>query len=447
MKKVVFTLLAVFLCTFLSSCTIFTNLDANALMSPPKSDEDNQAIHTLMEQEGSALTFVYPKNGDYRSAIIVRDEENAPFKYSVGFSANPSGGINLKFMVKQEDDWEIIFSVDNLATQVDRVYFGDMNGDSVEEIIVGWGSPQSLTATLSIFSFLDGKVLEYPLSENYNEIALTDFNSDNVYELFSATIFTPSQQEEGKNKEALGKLYTLNDNTLVQAYSVELTNSVTRYSQTLFGNLDDDNTKGLVIDGVKADNSMITQVIVIDDATDTMQNPLLDKYPQANFFQRPPTLPFACRDINDDTLIEFPLTDIQSDYETSQNLESYNYSVSWISYDDIARQSEPVLSTIINLDAFYYISVPSEFPYEVMCAYDTQTPHKLNFYYSDFSNGAIPIFTIDYFSTHEWEEYKDTLLSDYTILLETENDMIYVGNLQSTYPMVEDIMLSLKLVS
>ncbi len=447
MKKAVLLLVLIISCTLLSSCTVFTNLDANALMSPPKSDEDSQAIHALMENEGSALTFIYPKNGDYRSAIIVREGEEAGFNYSVGFSANPTGGINLKFMLKQNDEWEVIHSVDNLATQVDRVFFGDMNGDGMEEIIVGWGSPQSLTATLSIFSFLDGNVLEYPVSENYNEIALTDFNDDNVFELFSATIFTPAQGDEGKDKEAIGKLYTLDDNVLMQSYSVDLTSAVTRYSNTLFGNLDSDGKKGLVLDGVRADNSMITQLIVIDEFDDTMENPLLEKYSSVNFFQRPPTLPFSCRDINGDDIIEFPITDIQTNYEGSDSLESYNYSLTWISYDDIGRQSNPVLTTIVNLDALYYISIPSQFPYEVTCSYDTQTPQRLYFYYSGFEGADTPAFYIDYFSSHEWEEYKDEVVDEYTILLETENDMVYVGYLQSNYPMVEDIMLSLTLVS
>ena len=42
-------------------------------MSPPKTTADRQAIYSLLCGEENDVTLVYPKNGDYRSAIISRD--------------------------------------------------------------------------------------------------------------------------------------------------------------------------------------------------------------------------------------------------------------------------------------------------------------------------------------------------------------------------------------
>ena len=55
------------------ACGEITGLDAQALMSPPRTTADRQAIYTLMCGEESDVTLIYPKNGDYRSAIISRD--------------------------------------------------------------------------------------------------------------------------------------------------------------------------------------------------------------------------------------------------------------------------------------------------------------------------------------------------------------------------------------
>ena len=47
--------------------------DAQALMSPPKSNIDQQSIHKLLQGSRQDITFIYPKSGEYRSAIIMRD--------------------------------------------------------------------------------------------------------------------------------------------------------------------------------------------------------------------------------------------------------------------------------------------------------------------------------------------------------------------------------------
>ncbi len=445
LKKISLMLLAILSCLTLSSCTALINFDANALMSPPKAEDDSEAVHTLMQQDSAQLTFVYPKSGDHRSAIIIREQSSFPTEYSIGFSTNIDGGVNLKFMIKNGEEWEIVQTFQNLATQVDRVYFADMNGDGSEEVIVGWGSPQSMTATISIFTFSANKVLEYPLSENYNEIALTDFDDDNVSELFFATIFTEAQEQEGKDKQSVGKLYTLKNNSLNQAYSVELSSSVTRYSQSLFSPISSDQN-ALILDGTMADNSMISQVITIDNGS--MVNSLAtEEASKLNYFYRPPTVSYTSRDIDNDGIIEFPVSSLQSVYEDSDKLSSYSYYIDWVKFDSQTLTTSLVLSTIINTDGNYFITLPQDHPFEVFCTADTTVPHKLNFYHNDSAHNQTMIFSIDYFSLTEWEEFEDEFAQSYVVLLQTQDEMVYAGQLHSNYPGVSDIMNSLELLS
>ena len=42
-------------------------------MAPPKANADQQAIYRLMQGAQTDVTFIYPRSGDYRSAIIMRD--------------------------------------------------------------------------------------------------------------------------------------------------------------------------------------------------------------------------------------------------------------------------------------------------------------------------------------------------------------------------------------
>ena len=73
LKKLFAAVLAVLLALSFSGCSELTGLDAQALMSPPKTTADREAIYALMGGGVGDVTLVYPKYGDYRSAIISRD--------------------------------------------------------------------------------------------------------------------------------------------------------------------------------------------------------------------------------------------------------------------------------------------------------------------------------------------------------------------------------------
>ena len=72
LKKLFAAVLAVLLALSFSGCSELTGLDAQALMSPPKTTADREAIYALMGGGVGDVTLVYPKCGDYRSAIISR---------------------------------------------------------------------------------------------------------------------------------------------------------------------------------------------------------------------------------------------------------------------------------------------------------------------------------------------------------------------------------------
>ena len=63
LRKITALLTCAVLAASLSACGEITGLDAQALMSPPRTTADRQAIYTLMCGEESDVTLIYPKNG------------------------------------------------------------------------------------------------------------------------------------------------------------------------------------------------------------------------------------------------------------------------------------------------------------------------------------------------------------------------------------------------
>lgn len=92
LKKLFAAVLAVLLALSFSGCSELTGLDAQALMSPPKTTADREAIYALMGGGVGDVTLVYPKCGDYRSAIISRDLDGCGTSEVVSFCANGDAG-------------------------------------------------------------------------------------------------------------------------------------------------------------------------------------------------------------------------------------------------------------------------------------------------------------------------------------------------------------------
>ena len=86
------------------SCS-FTGLSAQNLMSPPKANADQQSIYRLLQGSGTDVTFIYPKNGEYRSAIIMRDFTGDGVEDAIGFQTMEDGSAQVQFLMKDQAGW------------------------------------------------------------------------------------------------------------------------------------------------------------------------------------------------------------------------------------------------------------------------------------------------------------------------------------------------------
>ncbi len=345
-KKSLFMLCIISICLLFSGCTL-TGLEAHNLIEPPKSNPDQQAIHNLMRAGDADTNFIYPKRGDYRSAIITRDFNADTIADAMGFYANPDGGIYLKFMSELNGEWTTVSVFSNTAAQVDKVVFGDINGDNIEEIIVGWGSPQSLNASISVYVFENNKYNEYMIEHRYNEFIVADFNDDGVIDLFTSTFFVKTEQEEGEDEQAYARVYTFIDE-LKAEYNHVLNSTVVRYSSCDYIKVDN-NQNAILLEGITAEGGLLTQLLYY--SSNRIVSPLSYESLVAdyNFFQRPSEIGVASKDIDGDGIYEFPLVRMQP-YSTPPTIKSsYNYYVNWVKFDKTSYEVEEVAHTIMNI--------------------------------------------------------------------------------------------------
>lgn len=357
-RRVCLAALVLLLCLCCGGCS-FPALDAQNLMAPPKSNGDQQSIHQLLQGDRTEMTLVYPKNGDYRSAIIMHDFTGDGVKDAMGFYAMEDRSVVVQFLVKRDGQWETAATFNNVATQVDRVCFADLYGDGRQDVLIGWGSTAGTTgrtAAVSAYLYEDGGVTEYQLG-TYGEMAVTDFDNDGVDEVFTIDKFVAAEEEGADPSPAQAKLYRLEDGEIREAGSAPADNTITNYTALSFGNLTEAQ-RGVVVDGSKADGSMTSQVFLYREGR-------LQNWPQGvneenyqNPYTRPSTTSFTCRDINGDGLLELPVATLLPGFPEDVTPDSTSYLVEWRNFSEDGG-IRTALYALMNPRENYWFQLPS----------------------------------------------------------------------------------------
>lgn len=424
-RALLFTL-AVLFCLCCPGCS-FSGLDAQNLMAPPKSNADQQSIHQLLQGDKTELTLVYPKNGEYRSAIIMHDFTGDGVKDALGFYAKEDRSVVVQFLVKQDGHWETAATFENTATQVDRVCFADLYGDGREDVLIGWGSTAGTTgrtAAVSAYLYEDGGVTESPLG-TYGEMAVTDFDGDGVDEVFTIDKFVAAEEEGAEPAPAQARVYQLKDGEIQEAASAPADNTITNYSALSFGSLTE-TQRGVVVDGSKADGSMTSQIFLFRDGR-------LENYPQGvngenyqNPYTRPSTTSFTCRDINGDGLLELPIATLLPGIPDDVTPDSTSYLVEWRNFSEDGG-IRTVLFALMNPRENYWFQVPSWMRDRISASNNaaqrtttyTQVVDSLE---GDDQLLGAPLFSIRVFPRPVWESRGQS--SGYQILA-VQGDLVY----------------------
>ena len=424
-------LLSLCLLLTFSGCS-FAAFDTKNLMAPPKVNEDQQAIQELLQGGRPDITFVYPQSGDYRSAVTMVDFTGDGVKDAIGFYSSDtgnSGGVEVQFLLKTEAGWESAATFQNSALQVDRICFGTLSETGHNLILIGWGSTAGTTgrtagANAYVYS-PDGSITEYPLG-TYAELAITDFDRDGIVEVFTVDKFLPAEAEGDEPTPAQAKIFAWVAGSMAEVYSVDADNSIAGYSSAAFGELTS-SLSGVVLDGIKADGSISTQIFYLDgyDLKNAPDGVNTEEY--SNPFLRPSTASVVSRDINGDGLLEIPQVSLLPGLPEETLPDVTCYQVDWCRFqpDTLCRT---MVRTMMNPTENYWFRVPQALAGKITSSND---PARRMVIYtevvetSDEEDGYRlneTLFAIRVFTRSAWESRGST--SGYEQLA-VQNDSVY----------------------
>lgn len=431
-------LLAVIILFSLSGCGFFA-FDSRSLMAPPAADADQQAITRLLWENSGDITLVYPKNGEHRSAILMEDFTGDGERDAIGFyiPERGGGGVEVQFLTKTGGEWVTASTFKNVASQVDRVSFCDLTGDSVPEVLVGWGNASGTTgrtAAMSAYIFSSGKVEEFSLGA-YGAFTETDLDQDGVSEVFMVDMSLPV---EGNFTNAEARVYVYDDGEMSERYVCPVDNSVSGYSSLIFGKLSKD-LYGVLVDGTKPNGSTTTQVITLENGKliNRPENVNTDEY--LNFNTRPTSSGLSPMDIDGDGIIDLPYVYTLPALQNTAAYDSTCFEVDWKPY---FGEDEPwdYARTLVNVEENYFFSIPPTLEGKLtsenntgsrMLTYRLVSEEKNELGEALFSPGEM-LFSIRCFSSTEWEV---TEWRGYEpILVSPDSDTVYAIHVYTSDP-------------
>lgn len=377
MKKLSLLIISLFMLFSLCGCHT-APLDSENMLRPPKTSGYEQDICEALEAHlGRQPLFRYPRSGEYRSAITMKDLDGDGIEEAIVFYASsPESPLaSIAVMNRSHGGWHVTATAEGLAGNVNTLLFGNiLPRHTGSEIVVGW-SVSSGSGLLTVYSYSEDSLqtvvienqsnAEAQSSSGYSGVAVCDMDGDGIDEIMTATLNTVAgtsvvRMLKYMSGEGAEQLYT--------AGVLSLDGSVTRYSKVTV-NMLDDTTQAFIIDSYKASDTMCTEAVCWDKFNAVLTTPFNNRENGAvSGTDRAAVI--ASFDADGDGLTEIPTHTLLPCYTDSS--EQKLYKTSWFSYDSISgslsEQSE--LETILNTSEGYYMVLPPSWPSDITARYD-----------------------------------------------------------------------------
>jgi len=166
------------ICLFVTGCTPFDEDPESLLVAPELSGEMHPVWSALDKKIDGKYQLKFPTAGETKSAITLVDLDNDGLKEGVAFYSttdNNTVTMHIALIAFVDGKWSVTAQESIVAGGVEQVYFTDMDGDKVKEIIVGWNVYGSTSKTVSLYEY-SGKTLITLMEEPFSTFMLCDLD-------------------------------------------------------------------------------------------------------------------------------------------------------------------------------------------------------------------------------------------------------------------------------
>lgn len=291
---------------FLNGCSGLELASVDSLMRPPKQMGENAKIEAAFESSvGTAYSLTAPLDGLFRCAYVVYDINNDGLDESLVFYVPAAkGAVHMNVIGRNGDEWFSACDIEGAGTQVECVEFSDLDGDGVNEIIVGWSLYEGISGKIMcVYRCTDPGAMSVSQTSNipYSVFETLDIDNNGVNDIL---LLGSSADSEGGQRQYARFLDLRDGNLSVVGEAVLDPATISILSvQT------DVNTatsrRRIYIDVACEDGSRLTQCLAWDSEKLVFSSPISDAVNGSVAATRR-TVTLLSSDIDADGLIEMP---------------------------------------------------------------------------------------------------------------------------------------------
>ncbi|MBQ8599833.1 MAG: hypothetical protein IJ407_00420 [Clostridia bacterium] len=341
MKNKSFILFILIISLFLSGCSM-SGEEIRTLLTPPAMSSGREALSQAINAAiGEGYELVYPQAGSYRTGIISVDLTGDKTTEALCFY-RPSGKEDqLCFLVMENrgESWAMLAKGESEAASVGRVAFGDMDGDGMSEIVVGWQYHADTDGSYDVYTIED-KEAESRYSGLYTRFAMLG-DAPNKLAVISRNSAT---------KSVTASLVGLTDGKIGVVNTVPMYDRTTDYLAIETGKT----TAGLpavYVDSQQENGQCVTEVLSINEEG-RLTNELLTQLSTATMRNTAVT----CRDVNGDGILEVPREEALPAYTRSGVTENL-YLTRWTDYD--GKSLTDISASFVDMTEKIMVDFPS----------------------------------------------------------------------------------------
>ena len=383
----------------------FMELDLADALRPPKTLGDEAAIEKLISDAAKgSYTLKYPKNGSYRSAIIMNDLDGDDTAEAIAFFRGKDETTRLHMLVMRENEGEWSISGDFVTetTDVDCVDFGRVTNSEHPDILVGYTTFTPNVNFLSCYTYSGGETSAVTSGQTYSS-----FYCGNLDETDKSEIITLSLYNAEDEAKANMLVYDDSKRALYVKSSVPMDPGVVKFRHAVIGDLSE-GVRGIAVDGAYATEEICTQIIYYRQDLAVLRNPLYRERVK-NPTQR--GIRVYSEDINNDKLIEIPIVE-KLPFADAETVSATADRVTRCHFEPTDETLHGAGDYVTDFDYSFSIRIPERWEQD---SYTARIDDKVTEFFR-WEDGAVheKLFEVRVFEAPDWDKGKDT--DNYTLI-------------------------------